>query len=94
MTGDGGRSEAFPSALFEHKGSFPNASEHLAGASGAHLGQIWAHKFAATQSDVRLRGQYLLPTQVGMAVACCDLQSPQLVPKLKCPPNKFCLQTI
>jgi hypothetical protein len=46
------------------------------------LGQIWANEFAATQSDVRLRGQYLLPMQVGMAMACCDLQSPQLAPKL------------
>ena len=43
-----------------------------------------ANELAATQSDVRLRGQHLLPTQVGMAMACCDLQSPQLAPKLKC----------
>jgi hypothetical protein len=49
-----------------------------------------ANEFAATQSDVRLRGQHLLPTQVGMAMACCDLQLPQLAPKLKCTPIPIC----
>jgi len=49
----------------------------------SHLGQIWANEFAATQSDVRLRGQHLLPTQVGMAVACRDLQSLQLARAVK-----------
>jgi ATP-dependent helicase/nuclease subunit B len=41
------------------------------------LGQIGADEFAATPGAVRPSGPSPLPTQVGMAVACRDLQSPQ-----------------
>jgi len=35
-----------------------------------------ADESAATQGDVRLRGQHQLPTQVGIAVACRDFSRP------------------
>jgi|GEM_PF-5954620 len=35
-----------------------------------------ADESAATQGDVRLRGQLPLPTEVGVAVACCDFSRP------------------